>query len=257
MLERKGEPGVTVKTFCHIFGYNGLVQRRKPVRKAGQDLREFPTYSLPEAASFLGIPERTLRSWFAGVDPILDPAATVGEFPILSFRNLVDAHIVQTARIFHGVPMHRIRTAIETAFQEGQTDFPLQDKNLRIFARCLVRIEPGRGRRKRAVVNLSRSGQTGIPEVVELYTRRVMKDEKGIPIALFPWRHGEIGDRTRPVSIDPNVMSGRLVVRGTRIPVSVLLLESRRKSAEQLARDYQLTPKVVREALSHFDSKAA
>jgi uncharacterized protein (DUF433 family) len=46
-----------------------------------------------------------------------------------------------------------------------------------------------------------------------------------------------------------------LVVRGTRIPVSVLALSG--KSADELARDYQLSSKVVREALSHFDTKAA
>jgi uncharacterized protein (DUF433 family) len=248
---------VTLKTFRRVLGYNDDVQRLKPVRRAGQDLREFPTYSLPEAALFLRIPVRTLRAWFAGKNKLLEPAALVGKYPVLSFRNLVDAHIVHTARIHHGLPMHRIKTALDLAFKEGNTAYPLQDKNLRIFARCLVRIEPGRGRRKRAVLNLSRGGQTGIPEVIELYTRRIVKDEKGIPIALHPWKYWQTDPRSRPVSISPEVMSGRLVVRGTRIPVSILAIEAERKSAEKLAHDYGISPKTVREALRHFDTKAA
>lgn len=246
---------VTRKTFVRIFGYTESVLRLKPVRKPGQDMREFPTYSLPEAALFLQIPERTLRAWFAGKNPILTPAAMVGSFPILSFRDLVDAHILHAARVHHNVPMARIRAALELTAKEGSR-YPLQDENLRIFARYLVRIEPGRGRRKRAVLNLS-TGQTGIPQVIDLYTKRIVKDEHGSPIAIHPWRDWQTDSRSRPVSISPDVMSGRLVVRGTRIPVTILAVESRSKSPEILARKFRISPKVVREALRHFENKAA
>lgn len=234
--------------------------RNKPIRQPGQDLRDFPTYTIPEAAISLGIPERTLRSWYLGVDPIFSPPALVGKkkIPLLSFRDLIDVHIVQTARTYHKVPMSRIQSALETARLEGDNPHPLQDQRIRIFAKYLVRVEPGAGRRKRAVVNLSRHGQTGIPEVVELYTRRIDKDRHGHPIGLFPSRLLGRDDRKRPVAMHPDVMSGRLVVTGTRIPVSLLKAETLAgTSIKRLALDYRLPVKRVEEALSHFDTKAA
>src|SRR5438477_9509962 len=103
---------LTPKTFDRIFG---AMISRKPSRRSGQELHDFPTYTIPEAAIFLSIPQRTLRSWYLGSKPIFTPPAFVGEVPLLSFRDLVDVHIVQTARIHHKVPMCRIRTALKTA----------------------------------------------------------------------------------------------------------------------------------------------
>jgi uncharacterized protein (DUF433 family)/DNA-binding transcriptional MerR regulator len=248
---------MTLRTFRRIFGYNELVLKRKPVLNAGEDLRDLPTYTIPEAALSLGIAERTLRSWCLGSNPLFDPPTTIGKIPLLSFRDLVDVHIVQTARKYHDVPMSRIKSALETARNHGNAH-PLQDDRIRIFAKCLVIIEPGRGRRKRAVWNISRHGQTGIPQVVDLYTRRISKDRQGNPIGLYPSRLWEQDGRKRPVAIHPNVMSGRLVVTGTRIPVALLKAEALAgKLPKQLAKDYRLSTRRVEEALSHFDTKAA
>ncbi|MGH9812790.1 MAG: DUF433 domain-containing protein [Candidatus Acidiferrales bacterium] len=54
------------------------------------------------------------------------------------------------------------------------------------------------------------------------------------------------------------MMSGKLVITGTRIPVLVVL--ERAHSGEDipdLARDYQLDQKLIRQALAHIESKAA
>lgn len=245
---------LTAETFDRIFG----VVARKPIRQSGQHLRDFPTYTIPEAAVFLGLPERTLRSWYLGKNPIFTPPARAGETPLLSFRDLVDSHIVQAARIHHKVPMGRIRSALKMARHESNEAHPLQDERIKVFARCLVRVEPGKGRRKGVVVNLSRGGQTGFSEVIKLYTRRIVKDHSGDPIGLFPWRFKKKDDGRRPVAIHPDIMSGRLVVAGTRIPVSRLAAEAlARKPIKKIARDYRLTVKRVKEALRHLDTKAA
>jgi uncharacterized protein (DUF433 family) len=56
------------------------------------------------------------------------------------------------------------------------------------------------------------------------------------------------------VSLDPDVMSGRLVVTGTRIPVSILL---RRKldgePPEKIAEDYKISADLVKKALQHIE----
>lgn len=252
----EGRVGVRmIKTFDRIFG---AVINGKPLQGVGQDPRDLPTYAIPEAAAFLGIPERTLRSWFVGPHSIFAPAI-FGAIPLLSFRDLVDAHVVQVARRYHKVPLSRIRAAIETARNEaGGGTHPLQDERIMVFARQLVRVEPGAGRRKRAVINLSKYGQRGIPSVIDLYTRRIVRDEYGSPIAIYPWRFWEHDKRKRPISIRPDVMSGRLVVAGTRVPVSLLKAETLSgKTVKALARDYRLPIRRVKEALSHLDTQAA
>lgn len=117
---------------------------------------------------------------------------------------------------------------------------------------------PVHGRRKRAIVNLSCDGQTAIPEVVELYTRRIVKDDFGAPIGLYPWRAWEKDTRKRPVAIYPGVMSGRLVTAGTRVPVSMLNGEYLAgKEPKRIARDHGLSLERVTEASSHLDTEAA
>jgi len=245
---------LTAETFDRIFG---IVVKGKPARRANEDARELPTYTIPEAAIYLGIPERTLRSWYLGDKAIFRPPFFVGEIPLLSFRDLVDSHIVQAARVFHKVPMRRIRAALEVTQQQGSLH-PLQDEGIRVFARQIVHVEPGRGRRKGRITNLSQYGQAGIPEVINLFTRRIVKDTKGAPIGLHPWRFWEHDARRRPVAIYPDVMSGRLVVAGTRIPVAQLQAEALAgKTPKKLAQDYRLTVTRVKEALSHLDTKAA
>jgi uncharacterized protein (DUF433 family) len=250
---------VTTRTFRRIFDYNNRVLRRKPVRSAGQDLRELPTYTIPEAAAFLGLPVRTLRSWYLGTDPIFRPSAKVGGIPLLSFFDLVDAHIVQVARRNHKVPMSRIRDGIRQMRKEGsKTRHPLQDENIRIFARQLVLVHPGGRGRRRQITNISRHGQAGIPSVIEKFMKRIVRDSAGMPTGLYPWRLPDKTNRTRPVAIYPDVMSGRLVLSGTRVPVALLQSEVLAgNSPEHLAKEYRVPVKRIKEALRHFDSKAA
>lgn len=231
---------------------------RKPDRSTGQGLPDFPTYTIPEGAMFLGIPERTLRSWYLGKHPIFKPTVFIGDIPLLSFRDLVDAHIVQAARIYHNVPMVRIRTALQTAEKADLGSHPLQDDRIRIFARCLVHIESDNRGKSTAVTNLSRSGQGGIPQIVDQYMTRVIRDQSGNATALFPWRYWQRGERKRPLEINPDIMSGRLVVAGTRIPVSLIQAEAlSKKPLVKIARDFRISVTRVKEALSHIDTKAA
>jgi uncharacterized protein (DUF433 family) len=107
-------------------------------------------------------------------------------------------------------------------------------------------------------LNLSRGGQECIPDVIHLYTHRVVKDSQGNALALFPWRFWQRDKRKRPVTIDPSVMSGRLVVAGTRIPVALIQAEAHsKKPIARIARDFRISVARVKEALSHFDTKAA
>jgi uncharacterized protein (DUF433 family) len=54
--------------------------------------------------------------------------------------------------------------------------------------------------------------------------------------------------------MNPDVMSGRLVLTGTRIPVNILWGRSRAgEDIKKIADDYRIDERQVRQALSHID----
>jgi len=53
--------------------------------------------------------------------------------------------------------------------------------------------------------------------------------------------------------MNPHIMSGRLVVIGTRIPVTTLLSRKRAgQKVEEIASDYGLDSKIVEQAITHI-----
>ena len=73
---------------------------------------------------------------------------------------------------------------------------------------------------------------------------------------IFPWRFAATDHQSRPVSMNPRIMSGRLVVSGTRIPVSVLLGRKRAGTrVDEIAADYGLDRKIVQQALTQIVAK--
>jgi uncharacterized protein (DUF433 family) len=116
--------------------------------------------------------------------------------------------------------------------------------------RDLVYDKPARGSSPRTITSLSKKpGQEIIEEVANMFAERI---ESGRFI--FPWRFAATDNQSRPVSMNPHIMSGRLVVTGTRIPVSVLWGRKRAGvKLEEIAKDYGLDREIVRQALTHID----
>ncbi len=82
------------------------------------DIRHQPAYALAEAARYLKLPPATLRAWTVGRDcPVADgqnrfralikPAR--GKPPLLSFNNLIEAHVWRALRTEHGVSIKALR----------------------------------------------------------------------------------------------------------------------------------------------------
>jgi uncharacterized protein (DUF433 family) len=230
------------------------VHKNKPVRRPDEPLREFPTYTLAEAAASLALSERTLFDWYAGANPVLKPSALVKGNILLSFRDLEEAYKIYILRTKHDLSLQYLRIAMTDLRNEYNTEHPLLDsgKDLAVFGK-LVRNIPGSGRRpRRSVAVGSPETSTFIPEVVKTWGKRIVSIQGRDQI--FPWRYFETDKESRPVSIDPEVMSGRLVLTGTRIPVVVLWGRLKAgETIEAIARDYHLAPKQVRQALIHID----
>jgi hypothetical protein len=90
----------------------------------GRDPREAPLYTLGEAARYLHLSSATLATWVRGrrypkvagtgfSEPLIElpPAETT----LLSFNNLVEAHVLRAIRTRHGVPMAGVRSALDYA----------------------------------------------------------------------------------------------------------------------------------------------
>src|SRR5438067_9482312 len=88
------------------------------------DAREEPAYGLAEAARYVKLPSATLRSWVLGrayptsagiahFKPLIAPASR--NPPVLSFWNLVEAHVLRALRTDHGVSVKALRAALDFA----------------------------------------------------------------------------------------------------------------------------------------------
>lgn len=224
--------------------------RHKPVRRAGQDIRTLPTYTIPEAAVFLAIPRRTLASWYEGEDPILKASGKYGLAHLLSYRDIEESYRVYLLRERFKFSFQFLRCSMHNARRMFRSRHPLQRADaVKECLHDLVYDKPARGKRPRTVTSLGRKpGQEIIEEVANLFAERI---ESGRFI--FPWRFAATDHLSRPVSMNPRIMSGRLVVIGTRIPVSVLWGRKRAGAkVDEIAADYGLDRGIVQQALTHI-----
>lgn len=222
-------------------------------RARGQDLRDYPTYTIPEAAIFLGMSRRTLQSWVAD-DPIWKVSGSRFVVPLLSFRDVAQAYYIHIVRKHFGLTMSQTREVLRLVSKESRAQYPLLGNNVVLFFKHIFLIKPARGKQPRRNVDLTQNRQLGISEVIDLFATRIQRDAKGDSTRLFPWRHWTPGQTARPVEIDPEVMSGRLVVTGTRIPVQVVWNRwLANESLSRLANDYDIEESRLDLAISHFD----
>ncbi len=230
----------------------------KPTRKPRQDPRTLPTYTIPEAASILAINRWTLAEWYEGTDPLLKASGTYldnGNIKLLSFRDLEEAYKLQLLRTKHNKSMQYLQKALVDARHESGSEHPLLDHKLIVF-KYLALDAPPKGKNPRRMIPLGTPSQLTLylPEVVEAWGKRIVEDEHGKGKQIFPWRDAKNDDVSRPVSVAPEVLSGRLVVTGTRIPVDVLASYfTSGKTVEQIAELYGLETGIVRKALQHLE----
>lgn len=220
----------------------------------GNDPRELPAYGLTEAARYLHMPFATLRSWVAGRTYPLQQGGTGSFEPLiraadphgvrLSFVNLVEAHVLRALRTQHGVPIRAVRPALTYAEQELNIDRLLVSDELLTHAGELFLERYGE------LVNLSRSGQLAIKKVLEAYLQRVERDDRALPIRLYPFLTATAEDRRRSVVIDPRVSFGQPTITDSGIRTAVIVRRiDAGESVTDLAMDYGIPPELIEEAV--------
>lgn len=219
------------------------------------DKRDAPIYSIADASHYLGLPYSTVKSWVAGqryrsadgvekfLKPIVRPSDKAKRH--LSFRNLVELHVLSLTRREFRIPMQKVRTAVDYMKKEFGTEHPLSDVPLETDG-IDVFVE-----RLEHLVSASRKGQLTMREVVKQYLQRIDRDKKGMPLRLYPFTRASMGaEQPRTVVVDPNLSFGRPVLAGTGIRTSILA--ERYKAGDtikELVYDYGLNASVIEEAI--------
>jgi hypothetical protein len=173
-----------------------------------EDPRELPNYTVTEAAHCLQLPRTTLRQWVAGrrnpryhnrwlFEPLIHPANE--KPPLLSFLNLVEAHLLSALRREQQVRMGPIREALKYLAHNLPSPHPLADQQfetdgLRIFIQ-----------RYGELIDISQAGQLAMRDVLEIYLHRIDRDEVGLAARLYPFTSITHLDTSRSIVIDPQI----------------------------------------------------
>jgi uncharacterized protein (DUF433 family) len=215
------------------------------------ELRDQPAYTLSEAARYLKLPSATLRSWTIGRS--YPTAARTAHFkPLihaanddptqLSFYNLIEAHVLRSLRVDHGVGIKEVRDAIRYAENTLRIERLLLHKGLCAHAGEVFLDKYGE------LLNLSASGQLAMRRMLAEHLKRVEWDQRSFPIRLYPFLSGESAS-DKPIAIDPSIAFGRPIV--LRAGISTHAIAERLDAGEsvgELAEDYGLTGAEIEEA---------
>ncbi len=222
-------------------------------RNAAFNDRESAAYTLAEAARYLRLPAATLRSWVLGrqyptakgsgqFPPLIRPASR--RPPLLSFANLIEAHVLRALRTEHGVPVKALRGAL--AYAEKSLGIP------RLLLRPELRAEAGRLFLDRygELIELSASGQLAMRRLFEEHLQRVEWDASKFPVRLYPFLSAVAPSEARPIVIDPRIAFGRPVVVRKAIATSTIAERiDAGETVAALAADYDLGPSEIEQAI--------
>lgn len=218
-----------------------------------QDIRELPAYGVVEAAHYLRIPPTTLRAWVVGTSygsgnnksffkPVIQPAA---KSPVvLSFINLIEAHVLDAIRRKHRIDMPAVRRAVDYLKREFGSPHPLADHKFETDGMDLFIQRYGR------FISVSQGGQLAVRELLQAHLRRIEWDVQGVPIRLYPFTRMGAPDEPKNIVIDPFISFGRPVITGTGVTTELVAERFKAgESSDELAIDYGCEREKIEEAI--------
>jgi uncharacterized protein (DUF433 family) len=223
-----------------------------PGRTAASD-RDTAAYTLAEAARYLRLPSATLRSWVLGRDyptaeggrkfpPLIRPSSHTP--PLLSFSNLIEAHVLRSLRTEHGVPVKALRDALAYAEKTLRIDRLLLRPELRANAGKVFLDRYGE------LIDLSASGQLAMRQLFNEHLNRIVWDKSSFPVRLYPFLSVVSAGGERPIVINPSVAFGRPVVESKGVSTSAIVERiDAGESVEDVANDYDLGQSEIEQAI--------
>ncbi len=219
------------------------------------DPQDAPAYTLIEAARYIKLPVATLRSWVVGrpypkasgvarFEPLIQPPSR--QPPLLSFTNLIEAHVLRSLRTEHGVSLKDLRTALAFAERHLNIERLLLSRQLRTEAGTVFLDQYGK------LIDLSASGQIAMRKMFDEHLKRVEWGVVEMPIRLYPFLSSSTESAARPIAIDPKIGFGRPIL--VRKGVSTQAIADRIDAGEtvdELALDYGLEASEIEEAVMY------
>lgn len=220
------------------------------------EIRALPNYTIPEASHYLDISSSTLTSWVVGrsyptqtgprrFNPVVAPAQRRPTV-LLSFMNIVEAHVLHAIRHHHNVKLPNVRRALRYVQEKLGVPHPLINQQFRTDGVDLFIDSLGE-----ELVNASEGGQKAFREAFEAHLSRVVYDERKIARRLFLFtRAGHAEDQPRYIVVDPMVSFGRPIIDGSGVPTSAVYERYMAgDDPENLAQDYRRTLPEIYEAI--------
>ena len=206
-----------------------------------------PRYRLAEAATIIGMPTPTLRTWFcgwpSGKPPVLVPDGATESPLIISFFNVVEAHFLNAYRR-RGVSMQRVRRALDfVSARLSGFERPLLKPDFETDGRALF-VELQETGKAPTLLEASGGGQLVWPEAVREHFQSLVFDDRGDPTRLWL-------DNRRTVMLDPRFGWGLPVISDSGVRTDVLF--ERLEAGEDLhaiAADFSLKSSQVENAVA-------
>ena len=237
--------------------------RPRPKRDiyGGRDPLLLAAYPLVEAAHYLKMPAATLRAWTMGQGYTVRAERRVTgrvidlpkpNEPILSFVNLIEAHVLRALRTEHSFSMHAVKGAIKELQKHSSSQHPLAYEDLVAGAGELFLEKYGE------LISLTRSGQIALRAAMQAFLERIDRGPGFAPIRLYPFIRSLEYEGPRTVTVDPRVAFGRPVITGTRIPTAEVRSRiDAGESLEEVAKDFGQEKSKIEDAIIYERGLAA
>jgi uncharacterized protein (DUF433 family) len=163
---------------------------------------------------------------------------------LLSFNNLIEAHVLRALRTTHGAELRAIRSAI--AYAEGELGINrlLLSRELLTDRRNVFLDRYGE------LINLSQSGQLAMRVMLEAHLERVDRDSRRVPVRFFPFVRLEMDSGSKHIAIDPAIGFGRPIIRSRGISTRVIVQRiDAGETPRELATDYGIGIDEIEEAV--------
>ena len=208
-------------------------------------------YTFADAARYVRAPVATVRAWFLGTKTgwgVFHPVLQMDDsrHRMLSFRNLVELHVLNSIRKRHRVTLYRVRIAIEILSESWKSEHPLAEQDIltdgyELFARV-----------SGLLTNVSdHDKQIHLDKVLRAALQRIERHPAGEARKLFPFPTAEVESaEPRTIEINPSIQFGRPCLAGTGVPTEIVYQRHQGgDEADILADDYEIPLELIREAI--------
>ncbi len=221
--------------------------------RENRDPGELPSYGIAEAAHYLQLPAATLRTWVLGrhyptrtgkafFRPLI--CLPRSDSALLSFVNLVEAHVLAAIRREHLVQLAKVRAALAYVGKVLGSRHPLAEAGFETNGLDLFIERAG------LLIVASEEGQVAIREALEVRLQRIGRGPEGRPVRLYLFTRKGDPFQPKQIVVDPRISFGRPVLASRGVPTSAIAERCRAgETIASLAEDYHCSREEIEEAI--------